>query len=136
MQGAQFTVRYYDTTDPKSLSKDYATRTAAAKKTWVYETNEYGVISVNNQTPISGDEVYKDGNGDTTLPVGTYIVEETLAPTGYLLPTCQDRTFIGVVTGTGTYGIAGNVYKPIGNDEITLSNGTKITLTGLGWTKW
>lgn len=93
----RFTVRYFDTTDAQSLAKDYTTRSSAAKKTWVYETQEDGRISLQVDKPISGDEVYKDANNDPTLPCGTYVIEETLAPTGYLLPDYENRTFIEVV---------------------------------------
>ena len=120
LKGAQFTVRYYDTTDATSLSKDYATRVSQAKKTWVYETQSDGTVRLQHDTPISGDPVYKDLFGDITLPVGTYVIEETLAPTGYLLPNYQNRTYIEVVRTTDnsanettdTYHKEGNVFRP------------------------
>ena len=139
---SQFTVRYYDTTDAWSLSSDYATRCAAAVRTWVYETDEKGIIRIDRQDPISGDDVYRDFNGDPTFPVGTYIIEETKAPTGYLLPSCQGRTFIEVITAEespegehiDTYQT--EVYKPIYTETGTSTNGTQYTYTGLNWPTW
>ena len=102
---SQFTVRYYDTTDAWSLSSDYATRCAAAVRTWVYETDESGEVFVNSEKcfrkDLSPDDLYYEtddfGNKVVTLPIGTYIIEETKPPTGYLLPDYQNRTFIEVV---------------------------------------
>ena len=121
LKGAQFTVRYYDTTDAWSISTDYATRVSAAKRTWVYETDENGKIWLQKQDPISGDEVFKSQDGNRRVfPLGTYVIEETKAPTGYLLPNYQKRTFIEVVTpndnssdeSTGTYFTNGQSYHP------------------------
>ena len=104
---SQFTVRYYDTTDAWSLSSDYATRCAAATRTWVFETNEKGEVYLSEGAFIkecSPDDLYYKtddfGNKVVTLPCGTYVIEETKAPTGYLLPNYQNRTFIEVVRPT------------------------------------
>ena len=146
LEKSQFTVRYYDTTDAWSLSSDYATRCAAAKRTWVYETQDDGKIYLQQDMPISGDSVFTDtdefGNTEITLPIGTYVIEETKAPTGYLLPSCQGRTFIEVVRpkeisdqeNPETYHT--EVYKPISTETGTLADGTSYTYTGLNWSKW
>ena len=146
LEKSQFTVRYYDTTDAWSLSSDYATRCAAATRTWVYETDENGLIRLDRQTPVSGDNVFSTtddfGNTVTTLPVGTYVIEETKAPTGYLLPSSQGRTFIEVVRpkenseqeNPETY--HSEVYKPIKTESGTLADGTQYTYTGLNWPSW
>ena len=99
LKGAKFTVRYYDTQDAWSLSKDYATRVKAATRTWVYETDEKGRIMPLVMTPLGGsDAVYTDSEGQTVMPIGTYVLEETEPPTGYNMPDCQGRTFIEVIT--------------------------------------
>ena len=146
LEKSQFTVRYYDTTDAWSLSSDYATRCAAAKRTWVYETDEWGSIDCQKQRPVSGDEIYTTtddfGNTKITLPVGTYVIEETKPPTGYLLPSCQGRTFIEVITAEEGSDKAEidkyhtEVYKPISTESGTLANGTPYTYTGLNWSSW
>ena len=76
------------------------------------------------------------------LPVGTYIIEETKAPTGYLLPSCQGRTFIEVVyplENSNTEEIDTyhkEVFKPIKTESGTLEDGTSYTYTGLNWPTW
>lgn len=123
---AQFTVRYYDTTDAWSLSTDYATRNAAAKKTWVYETAEDGTVRMQHDLPKSGDDVFRDSFGDVTLPLGTYVLEETDPPTGYLLPNYQKRTYIEVI-------------KPVenGTDESIHNYGQEVYQPDdLGWAAW
>ena len=143
LAGAQFTVRYYDTTDATSLSKDYAERARSAKKTWVYETDEKGRVNLQTALPVTGDVTYKAWDGKTTcLPIGTYVIEETKAPTGYLLPECQNRTYIEVVTAVAnstsesieTY--HHETYVPIDNKIFKQSDGTEITYQGLKWTEW
>ena len=112
-------------------------------RTWVYETQEDGAISLGRDYPISGDPVFTMADGKTpSLPIGTYIIEETKEPTGYLLPSCQGRTFIEVVCplensdseGIDTY--HKEVYKPISTESGTLADGTSYTYTGLNWPKW
>ena len=139
---SQFTVRYYDTTDAWSLSSDYATRCAAATRTWVYETQEDGAINLRYDMPVSGDETFINSKGQNTFPVGTYVIEETKAPTGYLLPSCQGRTFIEVITQNENSEdelidkYHHETYKPIDTETGTLSNGTPYTYTGLKWSTW
>ena len=125
-------MRYYDTTDATSLSKDYAERARSAKKTWVYETQEDGKIYLQQDKPISGGSVYVDSFGTPTLPVGTYVIEETKAPTGYLLPDWDKRTFIEVIkpkdnsTNEHPDNYHKECYTPIQTDDYE----------GLGWRAW
>ena len=134
LKGAKFTVRYYDTQDAWSLSKDYATRVKAATRTWVYETDEKGRITLAEQTPLQGsDPIYTNSKGEPTCPIGTYVIEETESPTGYNLPVCQGRTFIEVVKpgntedGESIFTYHHETYKPIT---------TEGDYKGLGWREW
>ena len=133
---------YYDTTDATSLSKDHDTRVSKATKKWVYKTDEYGSINLKEQDPVSGDEVYKNSLNRTVLPIGTYVIEETSAPKGYLIPTdCDDRCYIEVIKSDGSSIEEINTfhhetYSPINDKTVTDSEGKKKTYTGLGWTKW
>ena len=108
----------------------------------MYETNEKGEVNGQYMTP-SGDPTFKTADGKrNTFPIGTYIIEETEPPTGYLLPSCQGRTFIEVITAEegseneeiNTYHT--EIYKPISTESGTTASGTPYTYTGLNWPVW
>ena len=134
LKGAKFTVRYYDTQDTWSLSKDYATRVKAATRTWVYETDENGAIDLRTSSPLNGsDAIYTDSEGQTVMPIGTYVLEETEPPTGYNMPDCQGRTFIEVVKpGNTENGESINTY----HHETYKPISTEGDYKGLGWNEW
>ena len=86
LEGAEFTVKYYDGYYTKDNLPEKATRT------WVIQTKKreiagktYYITNLNDFYKVSGDDFYLDGNGAVTLPLGTISIEETKAPTGYLL---------------------------------------------------
>ena len=90
LKGAQFEVTYYDVegqTNAENVDKATVDKIAAkakTKKTWVFETNENGFAYYDSPFKVSGDDLYKDKNGDYSLPIGTIVVREISAPTGYL----------------------------------------------------
>lgn len=55
------------------------------KRTWTFKTDEAGKIAFDQNHLVEGDEFYYDTNHAVALPLGTVVVEETQAPTGYLL---------------------------------------------------
>lgn len=85
LAGAEFTVKYYDGFYTQDNLPEKATRT------WVLKTDENGRISLarvtldKNKYFVSGDSFYTSTNGNITLPIGTVTVQETKAPSGYLL---------------------------------------------------
>lgn len=85
LEGAEFTVKYYDGFYTQENLPEKATRT------WVLKTDENGRTSLARVTLdkdkyfVSGDSFYTDTNGNITLPIGTVTVQETKAPSGYLL---------------------------------------------------
>ena len=86
LEGAEFTVKYYDGYYTKDNLPEKATRT------WVIQTKKreiagktYYTTNLNDFCKVSGDDFYLDENGAVTLPLGTISIEETKAPTGYLL---------------------------------------------------
>lgn len=85
LAGAEFTVKYYDGFYTQENLPEKATRT------WVLKTDENGRTSLARVTLdkdkyfVSGDSFYTRKNGDITLPIGTVTVQETKAPSGYLL---------------------------------------------------
>ena len=82
LEGAQFTFKYYD---------GYYTREtlpAQATRTWVQETRKLGntfSTRLSDSYKVSGDDYFRDPNGNPVLPLGTITIEETKAPDGYLL---------------------------------------------------
>ena len=100
LEGAEFTVKYYDGYYTKDDLPKKATRT------WVIQTKKreiagktYYITNLNDFYKVSGDDFYLDENGAVTLPLGTISVEETKAPTGYLL---KGNTLNVTDTATGT----------------------------------
>lgn len=85
LEGAEFTIKYYDGFFTKDNLPEKATRT------WVLKTvkGPNGLYVANFATTGSlikdkSDELYYQ-DGMPTLPLGTISIEETKAPTGYLL---------------------------------------------------
>ena len=87
LEGAEFTVKYYDGYYTKDDLPKKATRTwVIATKEVTYSTGKKGYVArLLNSNKVSGDNFYTDENGAITLPLGTISIEETKAPKGYLL---------------------------------------------------
>ena len=81
LAGAEFTVKYYD----GQYTADPATQGARPKRTWTLRTDEEGTVSLDDAHKVSGDDFYLSSGGVPVLPVGTITIQETKAPTGYLL---------------------------------------------------
>lgn len=85
LEGAEFTVKYYDGFYTQENLPEKATRT------WVLKTNENGYTSlIRAKTEpekylVGGDSFYQNTEGRYTLPLGTVTIQETKAPAGYLL---------------------------------------------------
>lgn len=82
LEGAEFTIKYYNNFyNTESELKD-----VKPERTWVFKTDENGIILYDPTYLISGDTFYRlEGNLDVTLPLGTITIQETKAPTGYLI---------------------------------------------------
>ena len=82
LEGAEFTVKYYDGYYNSGNLPGNATRT------WVIKTTKTSggkyVASLNDTCKVSGDPYYKAGS-IVCVPLGTISIEETKAPTGYKL---------------------------------------------------
>ena len=85
LEGAEFTVKYYDGYYTKNNLPENATRT------WVVKTinrkNKYvaGITYSNSFIKEKSDELFYDEAGAPVLPLGTISIKETKAPKGYLL---------------------------------------------------
>ena len=94
LANAEFTVKYY-----KGLyDVDPATQGQTPARSWVLKTDEDGYCKLSDKFKVSGDDFYYNGNSDQTLPVGTLIIQETKAPTGYFI---NDDVFVQKITSSG-----------------------------------
>lgn len=82
---AEFTVKYFDSTDMSASDALSAT----AKRTWVLKTNGQGIVDLENAASqkVSGDDFYYNASERTVMPLGTVSIVETKAPQGYNLET-------------------------------------------------
>lgn len=113
LQGAHFTVRYYD--GYYSSAQD-ALASGKATRTWVFASDSQGLIPYKASALISGDALYTSSAKEACLPLGTYLIEETKAPVGYerttSVATCQ-------VTSEGTKEAVATYTAPaIGNKVV------------------
>ena len=127
LEGAEFTVKYYDGQYTFDALPEQATRT------WVIKTLKVGekyLTGLGDKYKVSGDEFYVNSLGVPTLPLGTLTVEETKAPKGYTL---ENKTLnasneeIAVKDGVALFNIVDNnsVTKLVGGNEYTISEGVK-----------
>ena len=97
LEGAEFTVKYYDGYYTKGNLPSKATRT------WVLKTKKLSngkyVAGLLKQHLVEGSDELYEQDGTYVLPLGTISVEETKAPKGYLL---KGNTLNVTDTATGT----------------------------------
>ena len=77
--GAEYTVKYY---------KGYCDTEEQVKnmtpfRTWVFKTDNNGILRIEDKWRLSGDELFKNEMGLSVGLLGTYTVEETKAPKGF-----------------------------------------------------
>lgn len=82
LEGGLFTVRYYA---GDYASAEAADASGAPARTWVFETDADGFAYLADEYKYSGDELFRQTNGDASIPLGTILVQETRAPEGYNL---------------------------------------------------
>lgn len=80
--GAEYSITYKD-------------NSGKTQRTWVFKTDNNGLIALDVAHKVSGDNLYTDENGTVTYPIGTYEAKETKAPEGYLL---NDKTITATIT--------------------------------------
>lgn len=126
LEGAEFTVKYYDGQYTKETLPETPTRT------WVIKTllkgGKYTTL-LGDEYKVSGDDFYLN-NGIPTLPLGTVTVEETKAPNGYTL---ENKTLNAngeqIADGIALFNIvndeATNIPRLSGGNEYTINEGVK-----------
>ncbi len=82
LAGAQFTIRFYagDVSESDTAGRD-------PTRIWVIQTlqaeNGFYLAVPDDDHWIAGDEFYRSESGSVILPLGTYTIQETGAPSGY-----------------------------------------------------
>ena len=103
LEGAEFTIEYFDTVDFDSYD---AIKNAGVKPTrsWVVHTDKDGYAELSDDYLVSGDEIYHDASGNVTIPRGSVAIYESKAPEGYKLNSkvnfqkIQETPLTGVTT--------------------------------------
>lgn len=116
---AEFTVKFYT----EQSSKDPAENGATPERTWIFKTDSDGKIQFTKKYFVSGDEFYYQTD-ETTLcfPLGTVTVQETKAPTGYVL---NDKVFVQKITASGKKESV-EIYNSITVPETLIRGGVKV----------
>lgn len=118
LQNAEFTVKYYKgyyDSDPKAQGIE-------AARSWVLKTDEQGICKLLDSYKVSGDDFYKDSNGYETFPLGTVTIQETKAPSGYLI---DSQIFVRQIKGEGTIEPV-DVYNEVIVSEKVIRGGVSI----------
>lgn len=86
MSGAKFEISYYD----DIFNNIEELKDKAAKRVWVLKTIKHPKLKqydarLRDRYKVSGDEFFKNKNGEFVIPRGTMIIKELEAPRGYAL---------------------------------------------------
>ena len=90
LEGAHFRIQYYaglwqEGVDPASLGHTPA-------RTWVFQTDESGIVRYQADYLVGGDELYE------AMPLGTLVIREIRASQGYLL---NETVYVRRITASG-----------------------------------
>ena len=82
LEGAEYTFKFYG-----GLYDNASAAESSGKllKTWVFKTDSDGYIDFKASYKVSGDAFYTTRDGIVTLPLGTLVIQETKAPTGFVI---------------------------------------------------
>ena len=100
LAGAEFTVKFYAGQYADGI--DPASQGVQPTRTWVLRTDADGFVKVEDSYKVSGDEFYRQPNGNTTFPLGTITTQETKAPNGYKI---NPQVFVNNIKPNGNAGL-------------------------------
>lgn len=80
LANAEFSVQYY----PDIFTK-ISDAPASAERSWKFKPDTAGRVFLRDAQKISGDELYYSRTNRPSIPIGTIVIEETKAPSGYLI---------------------------------------------------
>ena len=111
LEGAEYTVTYYDAAPPEGKSGDdlapavsgrTPARIGGKSAVWVFRTDEEGRVMMNDPEKYlvkeKSAELYRDSSGRPVFPIGIITVKESAAPEGYEL---DEKTYYAAVTDSG-----------------------------------
>ena len=75
LEGAEYTIKYYEA----------ETASGTPDRTWVFKTDTNGFVRFQESAKISGDDLFYNDSGNTAIPEGTITIQETKAPSGYVI---------------------------------------------------
>lgn len=55
----------------------------SSKQEWILKADENGIVKLHPDYILSGDEFWLDQNGQSVLPLGTIVIQQTLVSQGY-----------------------------------------------------
>jgi len=124
LAGTEFTVSYYGGYYDESSLPETPTRS------WTLKANESGYAALGEQWLVSGDEFYMAENGECTMPCGTVKIEETAAPSGYVLPDGGDAYVFQIVADAeGNVTHTGSFKGTIERADTVISGGVRVKKT-------
>ena len=129
LKGAVYKFEYYDYLHQEIVLKS-AKKAAQSSplRTWYFVTDANGKIDGQNPTFAEGftnDALYKDKDGKTCYPLGTYLIQEVKAPEGYLV---NDAILEVEITEDGTDNIHVKTYnESIKGDDTIIRGGVKLS---------
>lgn len=111
LEGAEYTVKYY-----KEKTED--TTGLTPFRTWIFKTqldnNGIAYFNLRDKFKVGGDELFKDDNNAPVGLHGTYTVEETKAPVGFVK---TEGIISTQIIDSNNQGQAVNVLKDVVDEE-------------------
>ena len=104
LEGAEFTMKYYSGTSA----------TGNPTRTWTLVTDSKGAARLDKDHLKSGT-MFTDNDGDAYLPLGTVVIKESKAPTGYKLSGLERTLHIVEKNGKAVIQEAGTEVKYVAN---------------------
>lgn len=111
LEGAEYTVTYYDAAPPEGKSGDdlapavsgrTPARIGGKSAVWVFRTDEEGRVMMSDPDKYlvkeKSADLYRDSAGRPVFPIGIITVKESAAPEGYEL---DEKTYYAAVTDSG-----------------------------------
>ena len=128
LKGAVYKFEYYDYIRSNEVMLKASKAQNAPLRTWHFVTDVNGKIDGQNPTFAEGYSnaaLYKDKDGKTAYPLGTYLIQEVKAPEGYLV---NDEIIEVTITEDGTDNLHVKTYnEKIKGDDTIIRGGVKLS---------